>query len=687
MSGQVLYEVTEGIAVITIASPPLNILTLPIRSALVAAIGRAADDPGVEAVVLCGKGGALSGGIDPQDYDAPLETPDLQALCRAIEECPRPVVAALGGLVVGAGFELALAAHYRVASASARIGMPEVVLGLVPSGGATQRLPRLGGAARALDLLLTGKPVSVTDPAGRFFVDVVTEGDARLEAMAQARRVLRDGMGIRRTRAQTRGLADAQSFQTEIAARRATLPDAPGNAASQILRCVDSALVLPFEAGLKLESELAEVCRASDRSEGLRHIYRAERQLSRLPELREARGWPIRTMGLVGGGTLATELAVVALDAGMAVRMHGVDDAGLEAGHTAVAAIYNRAVSRGRLSDRLRQGRLGRLSLTRALDDAASSDLVVDTTGADHHSRALLLQRLMARAPDHTIVLTTGPCARLAELAAGTGVPTHVLGLRTAGPAHVMRLVELAVHDAVAPDVVAACVMALRRMSRVPLRTGPRDVPVAQTMWLALVQAALSLADTGVHPYRIEAALRDHGLRTGPFQWIDDTGLSEVQEQLTASGWPGGTVLRGMIRAGRGGRAAGAGFLLYPDGAGGAPDPDRGLADLLRGMRPDRGLGDEDVVAVCMAVLANAGAALLREGQVSRPADLDVAMVYGHGFPRAMGGPMKAADLAGLFTVQRRLERFADRTHAGFAPDDKLKELVRNGLLFSDLDG
>nr|WP_272490821.1 3-hydroxyacyl-CoA dehydrogenase NAD-binding domain-containing protein [Mesobacterium pallidum] len=505
--------------------------------------------------------------------------------------------------------------------------------------------------------------------------------------MVHARRVVQAGGAVRRTRDQTRGLADAKSYQAEIAARQATLPDVPGEAASQVLRCVDSALVLPFEAGLKLEAELAEACRASDRSEGLRHIYRAERQLSRSPELRDARGWPIRSVGLVGGGAVAAELAVIALDAGLVARMHVVDDAAIKTTRAGVEAIYARAVSRGRLSERLRQSRLSRLDVTRALDEAASCDLVIETTGADHHSRAILLQRLMARAPEHTIVLTTGPCGRLPELAAGTGVPTHVMGLRTASPAHVMRLVELVTHAATAPEAVAACVMALRRMSRVPLRTGPIDAPVAQTLWLALVQAALALADTGVHPYRIEAALRDAGLRTGPFQWIDDTGFEAVQARLARAGWPGSAVLHGMAGAGRSGRADGAGFLLYPNGARGAPEPDRGLADLLRRMRPDRGLGDEDVVAVCLAVLANTGARLLRENAVMRPADLDVAMVYGNGFPRVLGGPMKAADLAGLFTVQRRLERLAERAHAVFAPDPKLLELVRNGLLFSDLDG
>lgn len=700
MARPIACDLEDGIAVLTLDAPPQNGLSPAMRAALSEELTRLAADDAVQGVVLIGAGGHFSDGLSLLETDRAAAAEGMRALCRQLEEMPRPVVAALEGDTLSAGFELALAAHARVARAEARIGLPEVAVGLLPVAGATQRLPRLGGAGAALDLLLSPRPVTAGDPQAAPFIDSLADDNLRATAVAVARAMAAGGT-LRRASETAAGLSDPQAFQAELSERRARLQSRPDEAPKAILRCVEAAQLLPFEAGLAFEAEAAEEALAGEQSAALRHLHAAEQRAWVHPDFPpDHLSGPvdeIATVGIVGGGALAIELAVLCLDAGMTLTLHGRDQDSAEALAGRVAAIYDRALARGRMTSRAREDRIARLMVTDRLDEAADADLVVETTGADPDSRAVLLERLARNAPEGAVLVTTGETGALADMAEETGRPARLLGLRPVRPAHVMRLVELVSTPARDMGALQALTQALRGMGRMVVHSPPRDLPLGEEMQLAQWHALLTLAGRGLSPYRIDAALRRWGMAGSLLQAMDTMGLPALSERLETAGFGRPLVLEALVAAGHEGRSAGRGFLRWPEA--GAPEADPDLAALLAELHPEEPEGgrmpEAEVLALVLSATANRGAALLRTGQARRPGDLDVAMVYGHGFSRLRGGPMQAADWLGPFEVQRRLDRFAaeletDPSTAGEAglwrPDPLLRELVKTGQGFASLD-
>ncbi len=682
--------------------------------AMTQALREAAADPALRAIVLlepcCAspappRAEAEIAAPPPDSPAARAEAEALEALCSAAEAASVPVIAALDGLVSGPGVALALAAHYRIASRRARLRFGEVRQGLVPAAGVTQRLPRLLGAAKALELLVEARPLSASAPEAAELVDLVANDDLRADALAFAQQVLDLGLGPRPSRGQVGGFADPIAYQAAVSQWRARLGVGPLIAPARIVACVEAAQLLPFDAGCAFERDAAEECRASPEVAALAHLRRAEGRAatdfsaeppvaaapasSASPAPRAAPG-PARRMALLGGiGPYAPALADAALRAGLQVVYFAPDAAGLEEGETRLAELRQ---SQG--SDR---GGAPQPRMTLDPADLAGADLVVEATGASPAARSALLEALKDDLPRGALRASllrtdgapgTDPAAMLRALAraGGTdGAEGGVTGLRLfPGQRQGAPLAEILPPEGADEAALARWAAVLRRMGRQPLRAGGPGLVVP--LQNALFRAALGLLSRGAAPARIDSALARWGWAAAPCAAMDRLGLGRLAARLAPADPQAAEALEALVAAGRTGRTGGAGLYDWPEG-GGAPQPapPMALVPLRRGeAHPPR--RDEGICQRVLAALANAGAALLREGHAARPSDIDLAAVCGLGFPRWRGGPMEGADLAGLFTLQRSLTRYAEEDAALYTPEAIFGELVKNGRDFEWLN-
>lgn len=671
-------ELRDEVAILTLDLPQGNPMTHHLRQKLTDAIEAQTGNSDARAILIQGAGRAFCDGNDLAEYEEPERAPTLSGLCRQIENCPKPVIVALHGNALGAGLEIALAAHFRISDKHTKLGLPEVALGLVPSGGAGQRLPRLLGAGPALELLLNARPRLASDKTMRPLVDALFEGDRVVAGLAFARKLLDDGKEIRRTRDVRSGFADPLTYQEEIARADKLIGDGPETAKREILRCVEAAQLLPFDVGLAFEAEIAEHCRSSAQSRALRHLLRSERLASRPAAARGGRAKRIESLGIVGGGQRAAALAILALNHGQPVNLHVRSD---DMANKFEASLRKHFASGSGGGDGDAADRFMRLNITQDLAEVAQSGLVVETTGASPGAVAEVVDQVASLSQAQTIFAVTSGREALVQASELTRARGRVLGLRLRDPANLARLIEVACPDTCDRDSLATFIQWAETMGRVTVTTQPRAMGVGRELTRCWQAMALALTDEGVHPFQIDQALMEFGHKAGPFLAMDQEGLEVVRDDINALGMPVSECLDALIAAGRLGRHRGHGLYLYPEGAA-RPLPDESIDDVLSKPRSNR-LDDSVIVHLCNAALANRGAHLLGSGQIERASDLDVALVAGWGYPRLRGGPMISADIAGLFQVQRLLDQFQKTTgEARWATDSHLKELVKNGESF-----
>ncbi|QFT63937.1 enoyl-CoA hydratase-related protein [Roseivivax sp. THAF30] len=651
----------EDVAILQIAHPPVNALTGPVRLALAAALDAAIADPAVAKIVIAGRGQMFCGGMDLTEIEGKDAGLPLAGLAARIEDSPKPVIAALHGLVLAGGAEIALAAHHRVAHAEARLAFPEIQLGLVPRGGATQRLPRLVGAGPALELLLSGRPVSFSDPRLRGVADRIVDGDLPRAALVLASE-LGDTPQPRATAAMTQGFRDPMAYQAAIAKARSETRAGPDPAAEEIIACVEAAQLLPFEAGIAREGDAFAELAASDRSRALRHLYNAERRVGRLTPEERAQPAEINRVAVLGGGPLATQLVVALLERNMGVNWGTRDPGMLRDGMGEVTRLMRAAKERLRLDEATLTQRLDKLDLGESRAMALSVDIA-----------------LIAARGQGAIELPDGvPRVKV--------FPDAVdgLGIRFGAPLSTSPLAEILTGPAAGPGDVARAAALLRRMGKRFLRASSTGPSVGGRIMAALHRAADALVDMGEDPFDIDAAIRDWGWPRPPFELRDVRGLAEFAGAERGDGARNWSAA--LVQSGRTGRNCGRGFYLH--GTSG-PRPDAAVTALIDDHRPraDPPRDAEKLRVLLLAALANEGARMLQEGMVARPEAIDVALVLGQAFPRALGGPMQAADTAGLFRLKQALDAADHPDRAFWTPDPLWADLVKNGRRFADLNG
>jgi 3-hydroxyacyl-CoA dehydrogenase len=697
-SSAVTWRQEGALLLVVIDNPPVNALSVHVRRGLVQAIDAAQSNPQVQAVVIAGNGSGFIAGADIREFGQPPQAPVLTDVCNHIEACSKPVVAAIHGVALGGGLEVAMSAHYRIALPGARLGLPEVTLGLLPGAGGTQRLPRLVGISAALDIMLTGKPVSAQRAQAMGLIDTCVSGETALECgAAYARELVQSGAQPRPTRHLQAHKADAAGPQA-IAQSLAQLGSryrglfSPG----KIIELVQASLDQPFDQALALERRAFLECLETPQRSALVHAFFAERQAGKVPGLSKVAPRPVEHVGVVGGGTMGVGISVALLDAGLTVTLIERDQAGVEKARAGVEKIYAALVAKGRIDAATRDQRLARFSGSTAYQALSQADLVIEAVFEDKNAKAAVFAQLDALCKPGALLATNTSYLDVNELAAGTHRPRDVIGLHFFSPANIMRLLEIVVTDHVADDVVATAFALARTLGKVPVRAGVCDGFIGNRILAVYRQAADFMLEDGASPYQIDEAVRAFGFPMGPFEVADlaggDIGWAtrkrraatrdpriryvSIADQLCERGWFG--------------QKTGRGWYLYPDGARkGVQDPE--VLELInahrqRVGRPVRQFTQDDIIRRYMAAMINEGANVVHDQIALRPLDVDVAMMHGYGFPRFRGGPMHYADHYGLARVLADIRAFQEHDAVFWQPSPLLVDLVESGNTFASLN-
>ncbi|QEK92777.1 3-hydroxyacyl-CoA dehydrogenase [Achromobacter insolitus] len=687
----------DDILVVTIDHPPVNALSAAVRGDLARVIREAQADPQVRAVLLMGAGKNFIAGADIREFGKPPQAPILPEVCNQIEASAKPVVAVLHGAALGGGLEIAMAAHYRVALEGAKLGLPEVNLGLLPGAGGTQRAPRLMGAQASLDLMLTGKHLSARAALEAGLVDTLSSDADPLDAgLAYTRQLLAVGAGPRRSR-DAGALADktVALAQVEAAAERIAATTRGLYSPAKIVEAVRAAIEQPFDEGLSTERALFLQCLDSPQRAGLIHAFFAERDTAKMPG-QPARPRRLERLGIVGGGTMGAGIAVAALDAGFPVTMVEQDDAALERGRARVAQVYDLLLKKGRLTPQERESRLARFTGATdygALDDA---DLIIEAVFEDMAVKQAVFAQLDRVAKPGAVLATNTSYLDVDHIAAATRGPADVLGLHFFSPANIMKLLEVVVGEHTAADTVATGFELARRLRKIPVRAGVCDGFIGNRILAVHRQAADMMMEDGASPYEIDAAVRAFGYPMGPYQMADlaggDIGWAtrkrraptrdpaqryvQIPDRLCERGWFG--------------QKTGRGFYLYPDGARqGEQDPEVLAiiaAERARARVTPRSFTPEDIQRRYLAAMINEAANVLLQGIAQRPSDIDVVFLAGYGFPRHRGGPMHYADSVGLDRVLADIRGYAQEDPAFWKPSPLLVQLAESGRNFASLN-
>ncbi len=628
MGSVVKLNVQDGVARIVIDAPPVNAQSVAVRRGLWEAVRMAEADPKVVALAIVGAGKNFSAGADIAEFDQEGQDPWFGTLYNRIEDCTKPVVAGISGVALGGGLELALACHFRLATPDARLGLPEVTLGLLPGGGGTQRAPRLIGAEAALRLMLSGEPMAARVAEKLGLIDGVVEGDIAETTVQLARELGQgaEGAALRRSRDERAGIDDPRGYEAAVARARAALAADPARALleapQRVIDCVECALLLPFETGLAYELEAFEELREGRQSAALRHVFFSERAVARPARLGEARPGKVARVGVVGGGAKGASLTAALASAGVEVRLMEQDGPHLEAAIGRVRAQYEAEVAAGRMRAEAAEAAVALVGGAEGEGGLAACDLVVETMPDESGLKGDLLAKLSELLGAGPVLATTARSPELELLAAPLAHPERFIALRFAGPAHVAGLVEIGALPAASEEAVA------------------RGFGLAKAMGMAAIWAEPPVG-----------AL------------VEGAGLAAAEEMIARDEASPAEV-----------NAAWAAF-----GMRGKPYAEAEVADLADWRV------EEVIRPVCLA-MANTGALLLAQGAVESAAAVDVAMIAGYGFPRHEGGPMHWAEAEGLARVEAALKARAESHGPGlWEPAPQIAELVKNGQGWGDL--
>jgi 3-hydroxyacyl-CoA dehydrogenase len=683
----------DNVAVITIDNPPVNALSQPVRQGLVAAIEDAAADTQIEALVIMCEGRTFIAGADIREFGKPPQPPHLPEVVNFIEDSEKPVVAALHGTALGGGLEVALGCHYRIAVESAKIGFPEVKLGLLPGATGTQRLPRLAGVRQALDIMLSGAPLSATSARDNGIIDRLTESELRPAAIRFAREKI--AVGPRRIRdldAPQQDAALIESYRDSVSRK------SPGLIAPlSIIKCVELATQLDFAAGCSAERDLFMECKASPQSDGLRHIFFAEREVRKVPGIaRDTATREVRNIAVLGAGTMGAGIAYNCLLSGYQVHLVDNDDQGLERGERTVCQLFDGGVERGKLSKDAARNALGRFTIGISAEDLTDTDLAIEAVFESMDVKKSVFRELDRVCRPGAVLATNTSTLDIDEIAGATSRPQDVIGLHFFSPAHIMRLLEIVRGKNTANEVIATSMAFATRLRKIGVVVGNCFGFVGNRMLYSYGRENQLLLLEGAAPEFIDATLSEWGMAMGPNAVGDlaglDVGYKVRQERKDLPQDPRFYRVADMLaEMGRFGRKTGKGMYLYGEGSA-MPQSDPEVQELINTEATRLGIerrdiGPEEIVDRCILGLITEGARILEEGIAQRPSDIDVVWTSGYGFPRHRGGPMHYADTVGLAAIYEKVCEFRDRFGDQYwQPPALLEALAGEGGSFAELN-
>ncbi len=678
-----------GVAVLTIDSPPVNALSANVRAGILAGVRQAVADDAVKAIVLICAGKTFIAGADITEFGKPPTGPSLPEVQAAIEDAPKPVIAAIHGTALGGGLEVALVCHYRVAARSAKCGLPEVTLGLLPGAGGTQRLPRIVGVEKALEMVTSGTHVPAPAAAEMGLVDLLTDdASLRADAIAFARRVVAEARPLRKVRdlddkiAAARGKPEIFAEFRRANARRFRGFDAP----EYNIRCIEAAVELPFDEGLKRERAMFVELLNGNQSAAQRYYFFASRQVWQLPDIgADTPLLPVKQVGIIGAGTMGGGIAMNFLNAGYPVTIVETSPQALDRGVRTIRTNYENTAKKGRITVADIERRMALLTPTLEMERLADADLVIEAVFENMDVKKDVFGRLDRIAKPGAILATNTSALDVDEIAAATSRPEAVIGLHFFSPANVMKLLEVVRGAKTAKPVIRTSMELARKIGKIAALVGVCPGFVGNRMLAQRQREAQKLVLEGALPWDVDRVLYDFGFPMGPFAMSDLAGLDLgwVREKSSSS-----TLREILCEMDRRGQKTGAGYYDYDEKRNARPSPvvEQVIRDFAAKQgRTSRVVSEQEILERCIYPMINEGAKILEEGKAIRASDIDVIWVNGYGWPVYRGGPMFYADTIGLDKVLETLRRYEESFGADFKPARLLEDLVAQGRKFGDL--
>jgi 3-hydroxyacyl-CoA dehydrogenase len=688
----------NDIAVITINNPPVNALSPGVPEGISDALDQIDKDDNIEAAVLIGAGRTFVAGADIKEFgkmtSGKPRGAGLLPLLLKIEDSNKPVVAAIHGTAFGGGLELAMACHYRVAVSTAQVGQPEVKLGIIPGAGGTQRLPRLAGIAKALEMCAGGNPINAEEASKSGVIDRIVDGNLLTGAVAFAREVV--GKPGRKTRERNEKLGNETDNAPIFASARETIAKKQRGllAPAAAIDAVEAATKLSFEEGCKVEQKLFIDCLFSQQSKSLIHVFFSEREVSKIPDIpKETPIIPVKTAAVVGAGTMGGGIAMVLANAGIPVLLKEADQAALERGLATIKSNYANSVKRGRFTQQTADERLGRITPTLGYDDFSGVDLVIEAVFEGMALKKEVFKELDRICKPGAILASNTSTLSIDEIASSTSRPEFVIGTHFFSPANVMRLLEIVRGKATSKEVIATCMQLSKPLGKVGVLVGNCRGFVGNRMFGPYRREAQFLVEEGARIEAVDQALSDFGMAMGPLATGDLAGLDvgwRIRKEYRHLEKPG---IRQpfaedqLCELGRFGQKTGAGWYKYDDQRRATSDP--AVEEFVGKWVTEAGIAQrqitpQEITERCLYALVNEGARILEDGFALRASDIDIIYLNGYGFPAHRGGPMWYADTIGLKNVYDRIQEFHREHGEIWQPAPLLKQLAEQGKTFAD---
>ena len=684
-----INEVTDltlegDVAVITLDSPPVNALSFNVRDGLFEGFKAAIADPAATAIVLICAGRTFIAGADISEFGGAQKGASLFEVQAMMESSPKPVVAAIHGTALGGGLEVALCAHYRIAVPSARCGLPEVNLGLLPGAGGTQRLPRIAGPRRALEMMTSGTHVPAQECLAMGLVDELAGEDTlRADAVAYARRMAAEGAPLAKISDRP---VDPMSADEFAAFRTANARKFRGFLAPEaIIQTVEAAVNLPFAEGMKVERELFTGLVTSAESAAQRYVFFAEREVWKIPDVPAATATiPVASVGIIGAGTMGGGIAMNFANAGIPVTIVETQQEALDRGLGVVRANYERSARNGRFPIEDVERRMGLITGSLSIDDVAAVDMVIEAVFERMDIKKEVFAKLDAVCRPGAVLATNTSALNIDEIAAATQRPESVIGLHFFSPANVMRLIEVVRADHTSLEVINTSMQIAKKIGKIAALVGVCPGFVGNRMLAQRGREAQALLDEGAMPWDVDRALYEFGFAMGPFQMIDLAGLDIgwVKERSA-----GATIRDRLCELDRRGQKNGAGYYDYDADRNPSPSPvTEGIVRefAAKSGRAPRAFTTDEIVERLIYPMINEGAKILEEGKAIRSSDIDIIWINGYNWPAYRGGPMYYADHIGLDVVLARLRELEASAGPQWTPAPLLERLADDGKKFSD---
>jgi 3-hydroxyacyl-CoA dehydrogenase len=690
------------IAIITINNPPVNALSPGVPEGIAAAVEAISKDDQIKAGVLIGGGRTFIAGADIKEFgkvtSGEKKGGSLLPLLAAIEDCPKPMIAAIHGTAFGGGLEVAMAFHYRVAAPAAQVGQPEVKLGIIPGAAGTQRLPRLAGVAKAVEMCAFGEPVGAKGALECGIVDRVIEGDLLAGAIEFAREIVGRAAAPPRTRERNEKLGDEETNAPVFAAARQQAKKTRRGQTAPLaaIDAVEAATRVSFDEGCQKEAELFRECLFGDQSKALIHVFFGEREVAKIPDIpKETATIEIKKAAVVGAGTMGGGIAMNYANAGIPVLLKETSQEMLDRGLATIRKNYANSVSKGRFGQEVMDRRMSLITPTLSYDGFDEVDIVVEAVFEGMELKKQVFGELDRACKAEAILASNTSTLNIDEIASSTSRPQMVIGHHFFSPANVMRLLEIVRGKSTSKEVIATSMKLAGRLKKVGVLVGNCRGFVGNRMLAPYMREAQFLVEEGAKPEQVDAALYRFGMAMGPLAMGDLAGLDvgwRIRKEYKHLEDPNARqpiVADRLCEMGRYGQKTGAGWYRYDENRRAIPDPE--VDKLIEQVAAEAGIArreidDEEIIERTMYALVNEGAKILEEGFALRAVDIDIIYINGYGYPAWRGGPMWYADTAGLKRVYDRIAQFEAEHGELWKPAALLKQLADQGKTFADFD-